>query len=425
MEIINTINNNANVRKLATIAKILNIEPIEGADNLELATVRGWKVVVKKGEFVSGDLCVYIEVDSVLPDGLAPELLAKWKELQKQLSKEKDEVMKGVIKGTMQGIVKSNIRPEFEFLRDKKFRIKTREIFGQISQGICFPLDILCDGTQWYEIVDSKCWFHIEDQSVTISQELSEDTDVTEILGVTQYVAPENTSLDGVQKGDLAQIGILVSDEERIENLDKKYDMLREHNYYVTEKLDGTSISCYLKDDVFGVCGRNIDYKRPEGNESVNLYWRTALRMNIEDKMRKYSLREGIFNYVIQGELVGEGIQGNIYGLVGKTICFYNAYDIDTNQYLPYEWFIEMIDEMGLNTVPILDADFELPENLTDLLIEADNAKTVFGINHDQLVEGHVYVSKGINLTTYKVLRSTFNRISFKAKSRTYDKSKK
>lgn len=34
-------------RKLATVARILNIEPIVGADNIEKVFVRGWKIQVE------------------------------------------------------------------------------------------------------------------------------------------------------------------------------------------------------------------------------------------------------------------------------------------------------------------------------------------------------------------------------------------
>jgi RNA ligase (TIGR02306 family) len=94
-------------RKLASIQRIISLEPITGADKIEKATVLGWELVVKKGEFKVGELCIYCEVDSVLPD-----------------------------------------KKEFEFLRDRKFRIKTIKLKGQVSQGICFPLGII--PMNWY-----------------------------------------------------------------------------------------------------------------------------------------------------------------------------------------------------------------------------------------------------------------------------------
>ena len=56
------------MRKLASIQRIWNIEPIEDAHAIEKASVLGWQLVIRKGEFVIGDLCVYCEIDSVMPD---------------------------------------------------------------------------------------------------------------------------------------------------------------------------------------------------------------------------------------------------------------------------------------------------------------------------------------------------------------------
>lgn len=47
------------MRKLASIQKIKALDPIEGADAIERASVLGWQLVVKKDEFKVGDLCVY------------------------------------------------------------------------------------------------------------------------------------------------------------------------------------------------------------------------------------------------------------------------------------------------------------------------------------------------------------------------------
>ncbi len=125
------------MRKLASIQKIKNLENIPNADAIEKATVLGWQLVVKKNEFKIGDLCVYVEIDSILP--------------------EKDA---------------------FEFLRNKNFRIKTLKLRGQISQGICFPLSVLPNELK-----------------------IEEDKDVTEILGIVKYEPKIPTELSGVMKG--------------------------------------------------------------------------------------------------------------------------------------------------------------------------------------------------------------------------------
>ena len=95
-------------RKLASIQIIDALNPIEGADRIEIAQISGWRVIVKKGDFKVGDKCIYVEVDSILPD-----------------------------------------IPAFEFMRDKKFRVKTMKMRGQVSQGICFPTSILKNGDRY------------------------------------------------------------------------------------------------------------------------------------------------------------------------------------------------------------------------------------------------------------------------------------
>ncbi|MDI6774985.1 MAG: hypothetical protein QME60_06280 [Verrucomicrobiota bacterium] len=86
-------------RKLASIQKVSDVAPITGADKIEVAKILGWSVVIKKGEYKSGDPCVYAEIDSIMPP-----------------------------------------RPEFEFLKERHYRIKTIKLCGQISQGIAFQV---------------------------------------------------------------------------------------------------------------------------------------------------------------------------------------------------------------------------------------------------------------------------------------------
>ena len=69
-------------KKLAYTVKIKDVKPIEGADKIELATVMDYTVVVKKNEFQPGDIAMYIEVDSVLPDGLDPVLKQKYENIK-------------------------------------------------------------------------------------------------------------------------------------------------------------------------------------------------------------------------------------------------------------------------------------------------------------------------------------------------------
>jgi RNA ligase (TIGR02306 family) len=391
------------IRKLATIARIEELKSINGADNIEHARIRGWWVVVKKDEFKVGDLCVYIETDSILPDGLSEEKKEAWKALNKQMSKVVTEEDRMILREAMNEIIKENTRPEFEFLRDKKFHIKTRRILGEISQGICFPLSIL-------PIVVLDDFNIIPPPDSFAVKEWAEGDDVTELLGVTQYIPPDPAVMGGDVKGELQAIGILISDEERIENLSAKYEQLKQFTYYKTEKLEGTSFAAYLKNGKFGVCGRTIDYKEPDDDipfDKMNVYWKVAKQLGLEEIMNSLCYAYDIQNFAIQGELVGEGIQNNIYKLKGQTVCFYNAFDIDSQEYWPYDLFIQIMNEVGLNTVPILDDNFTLPETAKELLEEADRTTTVFGNNPKQLIEGFVLVAKDELTPLTKITRSS------------------
>ena len=135
-------------RTLASIETISELNPISGADKIEVARIKGWNVVVKKGQFEVGDKVVYCEVDSVLPE-----------------------------------------RPEFEFLKDKHYRIRTVKLRGQVSQGICFPLDVLNNG-------DWNLNYSMDSAPFSFD-ELENGFDVTNVLGITKYEKPIPVSLRG------------------------------------------------------------------------------------------------------------------------------------------------------------------------------------------------------------------------------------
>lgn len=272
-------------RKLAHIERIEWIKPIEGADKIELCGVLGWQcVIAKKDYFQVGDIVIYCEVDSVMPE-----------------------------------------KPEFEFLRDRKFRIRTIKLKGQVSQGLVLPISIL-------------------------NKKANIGDDVTELLGITKYLSP--SELDEVQqqernieleKNKLKKYLMRYSffrkfflnkkqkssfpywvkktDEERIQNLgDKFIQENAERIVYVTEKVDyqsGTWTSKQvprfqgllgklipLKKILFVVASRNM-----QTEDRSSLYWQIAEKYNLETICKKYP---GI---IIQGEQGNSKIQGNKYRL--------------------------------------------------------------------------------------------------------------
>lgn len=190
------------MRKLASIQKILDVRPIENADSIETISVLGWQCVAKKGEFKAGDYCVYIEIDSVLPDD----------------------------------------NPYFSFLESKKYRIKTIKLRGQISQGIAFPITILPD-----------------------SIEIIEGLEVTDCLSIKKYEPYVPVHLSGIAKGSFPSF-IPRTDETRIQSVPDVLTRHQGTPCVVTEKLDGTSITVYANNGEFGVCSRNLEWKEESNN---------------------------------------------------------------------------------------------------------------------------------------------------------------
>ena len=337
-------------RKLASVRVIKSIQPIPNADKIELVTVDGWNVVVAKdvGHKV-GDMVIYCEIDSFLP-----------------------------------------IREEFEFLRKSSykkmgdqegFRLRTVKLRGQVSQGLILPISIL----------------NPPDTNIYVTP--FEGLDVTEMLDIVKYEPPIPAELAGKVKGNFPSF-IPKTDEERIQNLTKEYEEWKiqsKHQFYVTEKLDGSSATFYVKDGEFGVCSRNLELLETEGNT----FWKVARELDLENKMKSLGK-----NISIQGELIGEGIQGNPYKLKGQTIRFFTGYDIDKRERMGFIHFTVMIMDMGLKYVPVVNPEFGflLPDTIEEMLQYAEGKSA---LNPDTEREG-------------VVVRSMDGSISFKAISNTF-----
>lgn len=303
------------MRKMATIRKIDAIGPIDGADAIEVATVGGWKVVVKKGEFTAGDLVVYCEIDSWIPTELAP-FLSKGKEPR-----------------------------EFEGVTGE--RLRTIKLRGQISQGLILPIEPTC---------------------ANIVSELFEGLDVSFPLNIVKWEKPINAQLAGLVKGNFPT-QIPKTDQERVQNLTKEIEAAQGSVYEVTEKLEGSSMTCYLIDGEFGVCSRNLDLKRDENNS----FWKIAIDSDIENLMRSRGE-----NFAIQGELIGPGVQGNIYKLSKPEFYVFDVYDVQSGLYISPDMRRAMISGMGLNHVPVLESNFKLEIDVEGLIVKAEG-KSVMG----------------------------------------------
>ncbi len=290
------------MRKLASIQTVGAVEPIANADAIEKIRVLGWAVVVKKGDFKVGEKLIYCEIDSLLPE-----------------------------------------RPEFEFLRGSSFkpcqtdasgqlvlpsgfRIRTVKLRGQVSQGICFPLSLLPAGV-----------------------ETNEGADVTAELGIVKWEPPVPVGLGGRVKGPFPAF-LPKTDETRVQVLPQVLERHRGKKFYVTEKLDGTSFTAFLRQEEFGICSRNLWM---DETDPSNVLARLAIQLKLEDKLRLAKKRLG-HDLAIQAEVIGPGIQGNKYQLSEVTLRVFNVLDIDRYTLLDHAAMNASLAEMQLESVPQL-----------------------------------------------------------------------
>jgi RNA ligase (TIGR02306 family) len=290
------------MRKLASIQTVNAVEPIPNADAIERIRVLGWWVVVKKSEHQPGDKIVYCEIDSLLPE-----------------------------------------RPEFEFLRPSSFkpaqtdatgavilpagfRIKTVKLRGQVSQGICFPTSILPP-----------------------SAPTDEGLDVTELLGMLKWEPPLPVGMGGKVKGQFP--GFLPkTDETRVQVLDGVLQRHRGKTFSVTEKLDGTSFTAFLRQGEFGICSRNLWMDEAD---DTNIFARVARGLKLEERLRLARERLG-FDLALQAEVIGPGIQKNKYGLPAVTLRVFNVLNVDAYQLLDHAATLAVLSDLQLESVPQL-----------------------------------------------------------------------
>ena len=150
-----------------------------------------------------------------------------------------------------------------------------------------------------------------------------------------------------------------------------------------TEKLDGTSCTIYYRDGEFGVCSRNLNLKETDGNK----LWELARRYEIEFKLKQATdnyinlcelglldVFSAKFNQIaIQGEVIGEGIQKNRYGLKGHDLYVFNGFDIEKQQYLNHAQLTYVCGHLGLKMVPLIDAWLSIADmTIADLILFAD-----------------------------------------------------
>lgn len=356
------------MRKLATIRKIDDLLPIEGADLIMTAVIDGWTVVVKKNEFQVGDLCVYFEIDSFLPDG----------------------------NPAWQHLVEKHPRM---FEGNRGHRLKTVRLRGQLSQGFAAPVSILD--------FDSFC--RTEIRVLQATPDCRPCADVSDILNIKKFELPIPTQLAGQVNGNFPGF-IPKTDQERCQNLGR--DIFIENvnaRYEVTMKMDGTSFTAYHMDGKTGVCGRNWELKVNNDNASNSL-----VRMFVDSGLQA-ALQDFGMNYAVQGELMGPGIQANREGFSSHRLFVFDIYDINSKEYLSpdarHRVLGDLFNHHGVKKdivrhAPVLHCDVTLADlgitNVQELLKFAEGPSIVHPIR-----EGFVFKRMDGNFS-FKVISNLF-----------------
>lgn len=386
-------------KPLAYIVKIKDIREIPGADRIELATVMDYTVVVKKNEYKPGDFGLYVEVDSVLPDD-------------------------------------AEKFPFFEFLRDKKFKIKSMKLgkFGVISQGILFkPSDIGLT-------------------NVKVGQDYTQQFKITEIVqdeeeaGLTNNNKKDNWFIrklmrykwfrDWRKRHNVSETWNETfpgkSDEENVQKIyTEMYEKYANEEWVATEKLEGQNITIYTeevnglfgKTKRVGVCSRTRELNK---NGNGKNFWDTVIREKLDEQIKNIP-----GEWWCRGEHLGPGIQKNIYKLPRTTIRFFDFYrkeyynDTKCSKVRKFRWIklnfeesVAFAKQWNLPFVPILDEHYKLPKgglneqgvyvSGSDIMLQQSDKPTIFGNDLKHKREGFVLR-----------LRNNYN-VSFKVKNPNY-----
>ena len=304
-------------RKLASVQRVLHVLPIENADAIELVKINGWQCVVKKSEFETGDLGVYLEIDAIPPDTDPFRFL--W-----------------TPKPKTDGAGNALPSPDESLMRPEKFRIRTLRLRGTLSQGLFLPLAAFPELTSPHD-----------------------GDDLTGVLGVAKYEPPAPTGM-GDYRGPFPGF-VPKTDEMRIQSVPAVLDEMRGLPYVITLKYDGTSATYALdpRTSDFHACGRNQSI-----TDGPNVYWNMARKYELEAALRENP------NFVVQGEIVGPGIQKNRLGLKEVSLFAFNVYDISQAAYLSHDAaraFLATANIPAVETVERSDAFAHTQESLLAL----------------------------------------------------------
>ena len=353
------------MRKLASIREIRHIRPIEGADRICCAVVDGWECVVKKDEFQVGEKIIYIEIDSIVPD-----------------------------------------TPDFEFMRERKFRVRTIKLRKQVSQGLVVPLTLLKNpqkhklGDDVTEILGIKQYDPEAEKEKQFNSQKKTTNPLVKYLMRYSWFRKLHSKFNRPQKSGFPA-WITKTDEERVQNLVELLERESEEGtkFAVTEKLDGQSLTLFLARKGFGVwdfgvCSRNLRLRKPDNSS----WWTIAKQIDAKRVLKSFKNAKRI---VLQGEIIGTGIQSNKYGIKGYDFYAFNL--IVDGKRFPHDEMERTLLGFGIKSVPLLETQLVLKKDVADMVEYAQGKSRLAEIEREGIVVRNI--DKGIS---FKVISPKF-----------------
>jgi hypothetical protein len=372
-------------RVLVHVERIESVTEIPKADKIEVVQVLGWQCVAKKGDFKVGDKCIYIEIDSIVPE---------W--------------------------------PMFEFLRPYKFRVRTIKLRGQVSQGLCLPInrELLASAENW------KGWHGqgLEETYLHLGMDLTEafkvrkydpqgDRDAISANNVPHKNRWAITSKlmrfawfrwfyfifnKGKEKFPWPQ-WISHTDETRIQN-DPELYLSTKDTCYCSEKLDGQSCTIFItkgkrfwNKPIYGVCSRNVRLAPGSAGSWPKIHERYKAQMH-------QAFLEFPEGFAIQGEIIGPAIQQNKYQRKDYEFYVFNVIQLNGRK-LAFHSLEDFCRRFGFIMVPVLERAFKVNHTLPEILKYAEGNSVLSGVTTRR--EG-VVIRSWDQSVSFKVINNDF-----------------
>ena len=374
--------NNTDERELAHVERITRIDHIPGADRVELATVLGWHVMVRRGQFKEGDLAIYIEIDSRCPP-----------------------------------------TEPFKFLESKHYMVKTQRYFKGtvLSQGLLMSFedvglyasdykegDGLTEklGIIYYEPEDNKRKAPHADKYKLMAQrnqKLFKKKPIRWLM--RRNWGKKLLFLFFGRKKDKKRgwpEWVTKTDEIRLQSC--PWILKEDIVWTPSEKVDGSSCTVTIKrgkrdKHEFYVCSRNVVMDTPDRanyySDTIgrNIYWDAVIKYDIENVLKQmlkdFPEQEWI---TIQGEIYGDRVQKRNYGLSGdQQFAAFNLVMSNMSERSPYRWPTRSMkklleDKYGIPCVPIIGDDLKLPNDVDEVLKMADGKSLIDGGDREGIV---------------------------------------